>query len=584
MSGRGPISLEELIAKKKTEGKLEAPKFLSKKERQKLALERRQNKVEQLQGGKINTTSSQRWKPYDLGERTGEINEKSDNDSEKDFSKSYERSLDKSRATAAKKFNFDWKAEDDTLNQDSIASQYNFELPKPKKDDFSLIKSKNKKDWDDVHWSEKPLDKMKPRDWRILKEDFEIITRGSNLPNPLRTWKESKIPTEILNILDKLRYYDPTPIQRASIPISLSKKDIIGIAETGSGKTLAYLIPMLSKLLKLPRLNEFSKVDGPYGLILVPTRELAQQIETEFMKFAKYIPDIDIISIVGGKLIEKNILDLQNRTIEIIIATPGRLIDCLERHYLVLNQVNFLVLDESDKMIEMNFGDQVAKITEFMNTKRQNMMFTATMTSDVEKLSKAYVNDPAIVNIGNVSSTEMTINDRIEQRFEFFNSNDDSRKLKELNKILSSGRYPAPIIIFINYKETGEYLFKSLSQSGFKVSLIHGSKNQEQREFAIKQLKDGKVDILIGTNVASRGIDIPNVSLVLNFQMTKKIDDYIHRVGRTGRAGSSGASITFLSDDADLDIYSDLKKLVTKSGNRIPEEFKKINDKIQNII
>ncbi|CAM9015984.1 unnamed protein product [Wickerhamomyces anomalus] len=575
MSERGPISLEELIAKKKSEGKLETPKFLSKKERQKLALERRQNKVNQIQSN----NASHRFKPYDITK----TEDKKDSFDE-NFSKNYEKVLE--RARTGKKFNFEWKNDDDTLNNtDSIASQYaSYDLSKPRKDDIGYAKSKSKKNWDDIHWSEKPLENMKARDWRILKEDFEIITRGSNLPNPLRNWKESKIPNELLDIIEKLGYKDPTPIQRASIPISLSKKDIIGIAETGSGKTLAYLIPMLSKLLKLPRLNEFTKTDGPYGLILVPTRELAQQIETEFKKFSKYLPNIDIISIVGGKLIEKNILDLQNRTIEIIIATPGRLIDCLERHYLVLNQINFLVLDESDKMIEMNFGDQVAKITEFMNTKRQNMMFTATMTSDVEKLSKSYVNDPAIVNIGNVSSSEMTINDRIEQRFEFFNSNDDSKKANKLTRILSSGQYPAPIIIFINYKESGEYLFKNLTQSGFKVALIHGSKNQEQREFAIKQLKEGKADILIGTNVASRGIDIPNVSLVVNFQMSKKIDDYIHRVGRTGRAGSYGTSITFLSDEADSEIYGDLKKLVSKSGNKLPEEFKKINDKVQNIL
>ncbi len=575
MSERGPISLEELIAKKKSEGKLETPKFLSKKERQKLALERRQNKVNQIQSN----NASHRFKPYDITK----TEDKKDSFDE-NFSKNYEKVLE--RARTGKKFNFEWKNDDDTLNNtDSIASQYaSYDLSKPRKDDIGYAKSKSKKNWDDIHWSEKPLENMKARDWRILKEDFEIITRGSNLPSPLRNWKESKIPNELLDIIEKLGYKDPTPIQRASIPISLSKKDIIGIAETGSGKTLAYLIPMLSKLLKLPRLNEFTKTDGPYGLILVPTRELAQQIETEFKKFSKYLPNIDIISIVGGKLIEKNILDLQNRTIEIIIATPGRLIDCLERHYLVLNQINFLVLDESDKMIEMNFGDQVAKITEFMNTKRQNMMFTATMTSDVEKLSKSYVNDPAIVNIGNVSSSEMTINDRIEQRFEFFNSNDDSKKANKLTRILSSGQYPAPIIIFINYKESGEYLFKNLTQSGFKVALIHGSKNQEQREFAIKQLKEGKADILIGTNVASRGIDIPNVSLVVNFQMSKKIDDYIHRVGRTGRAGSYGTSITFLSDEADSEIYGDLKKLVSKSGNKLPEEFKKINDKVQNIL
>ncbi|CCH46674.1 ATP-dependent RNA helicase [Wickerhamomyces ciferrii] len=588
MAGRGPISLEELIEKKKNEGRLDTPKFLSKKERQQIALEKRQNKVDQLQQtSRPSSNSNSNSNSHDIRKDTN-----NNNNFEDEFSKNYQKELERAKSSR-KKFKFDWKEDEDTFNnENSLISMYsNPIITKRKPDDLELIstRKKTKQNWDDIHWTAKPLEQMKSRDWRILKEDYEIIIKGSNLPNPLRNWRESKIPLELLDIIHKLGYKEPTPIQRASIPISLSKKDIIGIAETGSGKTLAYLIPMLSKLLKLPRLNEFSKADGPYGLILVPTRELAQQIEIEFKKFSKFLPSIDIISLVGGKLIEKNILDLQNKTIEIIIATPGRLIDCLERHILVLNQIQFLVLDESDKMIEMNFGDQVAKITEFMNLKRQNMMFTATMTLEVEKLSKNYVNDPAIINIGNVNSNEMIINDRIEQKFEFFNNSNnineiDSKKISKLIKILSGNKYKSPIIIFINYKETGDFIFKKLSDQGFKVSIIHGSKNQEQREFAIKQLKDGKVDILIGTNVASRGIDIPNVSLVLNFQMTKKIDDYIHRVGRTGRAGSYGTSITFLNDESDFEIYNDLKKILIKSGNKIPDEFKKLNNNMKSIV
>lgn len=488
--------------------------------------------------------------------------------------------LTKERNGRGRNFQFEWDDKDDTTNS-GLISEYHFTTTTDQqKDPLSTDNQMN-----DLHWSIKPLSAMKTRDWRIMKEDFEIITRGQNLAQPLRSWDESDIDNSLLDIIYQLGYKQPTPIQRASIPISLNKRDIIGVAETGSGKTLAFLIPMLSKILKMPRLNDVTKSEGPYGLILVPTRELAQQIELELNRFLKYLPLIDTISIVGGKLIERNILDLQNKNIEIVIATPGRLIDCLERHYLVLNQVQFLVLDESDKMIEMNFGEQVEKITDFISSAgRQNMMFTATLTNEVESLSRKYVNEPAIVNIGSASSKEVVVNERITQRFEFFSSGDDTKRMKRIERIVTSHQFKPPIIVFINYKETGEQLFRYLQNKNVKVTLIHGSKNQDQREAALKQLKDGRADVLIATSVASRGIDIPDVSLVVNYHMTRKIDEYIHRIGRTGRAGKYGTSITFLGDEVDAPMYGDLKRVVLKSGGKLPDEFKKLGEGLQAIV
>lgn len=572
-------SLEELIAKKRAETQ-QVPKFLSKKERQQL---QRQQVVEQVVEPHTNQSNGSK-KRLSKDEDIESIRKRQ---REEEVQRNYKKMLQNSRG---RKFNFGWEdsneVNDDDEEDDDLVTKYSLDpIVKPRYDGFGIP---GRKTIDDIHWTKKRLEEMKPRDWRIMKENFEIILRGSNVPNPLRYWHEqADMDPQLLDIITKrLGYEEPTPIQRASIPVALQKRDIIGIAETGSGKTLAYLLPMLCKLLNLPRLNTYTKVDGPYGLILVPTRELAQQIEVELNKFLRYLPQIDTISIVGGKLIERNILDLQNKNIEIIIATPGRLIDCLERHYLVLNQTKFLVLDECDKMIEMNFGEQVAKITEFMGVgrRRQNMMFTATMTNDVEQLSKKYVENPVIVNIGSTSSTELTVNERIDERFEFFPTDDDSKKIKRLVKILESGQYQPPIIVFINYKESGEYINKQLLAKGHRVSLIHGSKSQDQREAALRSFKDGETDILIGTNVAARGIDVNNVSLVINYQMTKKIDDYVHRVGRTGRAGNYGTAITFLSEKDDMEIINDLKKMLRKSRKKVPEEFKKFDDKVFNIM
>ncbi|CDR44566.1 CYFA0S15e00122g1_1 [Cyberlindnera fabianii] len=573
-------SLEELIAKKRAETQ-QVPKFLSKKERQQL--QRQEVQVEQVVEPHTNQSNGSK-KILSKDEDIESIRKRQ---REEEVQRNYKKILQNSRG---RKFNFGWEdsneVNDDDEEDDDLVTKYSLDpIVKPRYDGFGIP---GRKTIDDIHWTKKRLEEMKPRDWRIMKENFEIILRGSNVPNPLRYWHEqADMDPQLLDIITKrLGYEEPTPIQRASIPVALQKRDIIGIAETGSGKTLAYLLPMLCKLLNLPRLNTYSKVDGPYGLILVPTRELAQQIEVELNKFLRYLPQIDTISIVGGKLIERNILDLQNKNIEIIIATPGRLIDCLERHYLVLNQTKFLVLDECDKMIEMNFGEQVAKITEFMGIgqRRQNMMFTATMTNDVEQLSKKYVENPVLVNIGSTSSTELTVNERIDEKFEFFPTDDDSKKIKRLVKILESGQYQPPIIVFINYKESGEYINKQLLAKGHRVSLIHGSKSQDQREAALRSFKDGDTDILIGTNVAARGIDVNNVSLVINYQMTKKIDDYVHRVGRTGRAGNYGTAITFLSEKDDMEIINDLKKMSRKSRKKVPEEFKKFDDKVFNIM
>ena len=198
--------------------------------------------------------------------------------------------------------------------------------------------------WDDRHWSEKPLSEMKERDWRIFKEDFNISTKGGNMPNPIRSWEESGIPAKLLDVIAGIGYTAPTPIQRQAIPIGLQNRDIIGIAETGSGKTASFVIPMLVYITELPPLSDLNRMDGPYALIMAPTRELAQQIEQETLKFCKGM-GFNCVSIVGGHTIEEQSFNLRNGA-EIIIATPGRLRDCLERRVLVLSQCKYVVMDE----------------------------------------------------------------------------------------------------------------------------------------------------------------------------------------------------------------------------------------------
>ncbi|CAG8603785.1 3784_t:CDS:10, partial [Ambispora gerdemannii] len=430
--------------------------------------------------------------------------------------------------------------------------------------------------WDDRHWSEKPLTEMKERDWRIFKEDFNITTKGGSIPNPIRSWKESGLSERILNLIDSIGYKEPTPIQRQAIPIGLQNRDIIGIAET------VYISD-------LPRLCEENMSDGPYALILAPTRELAQQIEQETLKFAAPM-GFNCVSIVGGHAVEEQAFNLRNGA-EIIIATPGRLKDCLDRRILVLNQCTYVVMDEADRMIDMGFETDVNTILDALpvsNVKpdteeaenpaemlkklgqreryRQTVMFSATMPPAVERLAKRYLRRPAVVTIGTAGQAV----DTVEQRVEMIH--DEIRKKSRLLELLQ-GSFDPPIIIFVNQKKGCDVLARALNKMGYRATTLHGGKTQEQRESALAHLKNGTMDILVATDVAGRGIDVKNVSLVINYDMAKNIEDYTHRIGRTGRAGQSGVAITFLSP-GDADVMYDLKQMILKSPiSRVPPEL-----------
>lgn len=443
---------------------------------------------------------------------------------------------------------------------------------------------------DDRHWSKKSLEEMCERDWRILREDFTISTKGGKIPHPLRSWKESTLPKDILDIVDKLGYEDPTPIQRQAIPIGLQNRDIIGVAETGSGKTAAFLIPLLVWIMGLPKIERDIDADkGPYALIMAPTRELAQQIEDDAAKFGRPL-GVRTVSVIGGLSREDQGFQLRLGC-EIVIATPGRLIDVLENRYLVLSRCSYIVLDEADRMIDMGFEPEVQKILEHLpvsNVKpdnedaedpekllsymgkdrfRQTVMFTATMPPQVERMARNYLRRPAVVYIGSIGKPV----ERVEQKVYMLN---EAQKRKKLLEILNGGIDP-PIIIFVNQKKGADVLAKSLEKMGFRATTLHGGRNQEQREFALSSLKSGAKDILVATDVAGRGIDIKDVSLVLNYDMAKSIEGYTHRIGRTGRAGKTGISVTFLTQE-DSAVFYDLKQtLLASPVSNCPTELEK---------
>lgn len=516
------------------------------------------------------------------------------------------KSEKKQRKKANRKFVFDWDPSEDTSAQSSYIERHQpqffgrghlggidikeqrYEQAKYyrelKKQKFEEPKSK------DLHWEKKKLEDMTERDWRIFREDNDIRVEGGRTAHPIRFWEESNLPKQLLEIIKECMYEKPTPIQKQAIPIGLQNRDIIGVAQTGSGKTLAFLIPLLVWITSLPKIDRKEDDElGPYALILAPTRELAQQIEEEALKFAKAL-DIRTALIIGGVSREVQAMKLRSG-VEIVIATPGRLIDLLSSSYLVLSRCTYVVLDEADKMIDMGFEPDVQKILEHMpvsNTKpdtedaededilrqnwhskdkyRQTAMFTATMSDTVLKLAKTYLRRPVIVKIGAVNKPV----DKIKQRVYYLS---ESAKRKQLFEILSNENPEPPVIVFVRHKRSADVLAAALEKAGFHACALHGGKDQDKRDTAMANIKSSSKDILVGTDVLGRGIDIKNVGMVINYDMADDVKTYTHRIGRTGRAGNDGEAITFLTKD-DSHLFYDLKQLLQKSPlSKMPPEF-----------
>jgi len=441
-----------------------------------------------------------------------------------------------------------------------------------------------------LHWTEKPLDDMNARDWRIMKEDFDIRIRGGKAPPPLRFWNEMAVPEGIHKAIADAKYRDPSPIQRQAIPVGLELRDLIGVAETGSGKTAAFAVPLLAYVAQLPaqRIASLAE-DGPLAVVLAPTRELAQQINDEIAKLSSYL-SCKTTTIVGGRSIEDQGF-LLREGVEIIVGTPGRINDCLESQYLVLNQANYVVLDEADRMIDMGFEPQVHTILEAMGgllmsedemlleqqraalargeaCYRITAMFSATMPPGVEKLARKFLRHPAIVCIGDEDSGK---NKRIRQHVLFIS---EQQKKQTLIDLLRRKQPSEKYLVFCNEKRGCDALKKVVENAQIRCGVLHGGKTQDQREAALENYKRGTFRILIATDVAGRGLDIPDVAHVVNYDMPLKIENYSHRIGRTGRAGKNGVASTLLTD-SDEAMFYELREYLEQTDADIPQKLDK---------
>jgi len=353
------------------------------------------------------------------------------------------------------------------------------------------------------------------------------------------------INASILSVLEILKLDTPTPIQAKSIPIVLSGQDLIGVAQTGTGKTFAFGIPMIERLM----------LAGGRGLILLPTRELASQVDENLKKVGSRL-GLRTASLIGGEAMGHQIQNIK-RNPHIVIATPGRLIDHLKRGWLKLNDVKVLVLDEADRMLDMGFAPQLEEIMKRLPKERQTVLFSATMPREILKLASAHMTSPIHIEIAPSGTTV----DLVDQEMHVIKK---ENKHSHLEKILKE--YTGSVLVFTRTKHGARSLARNLGYSGHKVAEIHSNLSFNQRKESMAGFKSKKYRILIATDIAARGIDVVGIELVVNYDLPDNSEDYVHRIGRTARAGSMGKAISFAMPSQRSDIYS-IERVINKKLN-----------------
>lgn len=376
----------------------------------------------------------------------------------------------------------------------------------------------------------------------------------------MTNFHELGLAKQLVDTLTALGYDTPTPIQAQAIPELLQGRDMIGLAQTGTGKTAAFGLPLIEMLAK-----DGKRPDNrtTRALVLAPTRELVNQIAVSLKSYVRGLP-LKINSVVGGASINKQQQQLEKGT-DILVATPGRLLDLIARRAIGLTTVRYLVLDEADQMLDLGFIHDLRKIAKMVPNKRQTLLFSATMPKAIADLAADFLKDPIQVSVTPPGKAA----DKVEQYVHFVaGKNDKTDLLKKSLTENPDGR----AIVFLRTKHTAEKLSKHLDQVGFKVASIHGNKSQGQRERALKAFRDGEIRVLVATDVAARGIDIPGVTHVFNYDLPEVPDAYVHRIGRTARAGRDGIAIAFCATD-EAGLLRDIERLMgieiaTASGER----------------
>ncbi len=381
------------------------------------------------------------------------------------------------------------------------------------------------------------------------------------------TFKDLGLIPSILRTLEEQGYKKPTPIQQQSIPILLKGRDLLGCAQTGTGKTAAFAIPILQNLSKT-----HSQVKGRRkirALVVTPTRELATQISESFKVYGKYTNLKNTVIFGGVK--QRAQVDALRRGVDILVATPGRLLDLINQKHISLRHIEYFVLDEADQMLDMGFIHDIKKIINLLPKQRQSLFFSATMHPKIVALSKQILGNPERVTV----QPEQTTAEKVEQAIYFVTK---SNKIKLLIYLLQKNQIDS-VLVFSRTKHGANKIVKLLLREGFQSAAIHGNKSQTARELALNNFKKGAINILVATDIAARGIDIDELSFVVNYDLPNVPESYVHRIGRTGRAGASGIAISFC-DASERPYLKDIEKLINQQI-RVIHEHPFINDDLE---
>lgn len=352
-------------------------------------------------------------------------------------------------------------------------------------------------------------------------------------------------------------YTTPTPIQAKAIPLALTGIDLMAGAQTGTGKTAAFTLPILHKLLPLANTSTSPAKHPVQALVLAPTRELAIQVEENVKVYAKNT-DLRSLVVFGGVDIKKQLPALK-AGVEILVATPGRLLDHIEQKSIQLNQVQVLVLDEADRMLDMGFMPDLKRILALLPKQRQTLMFSATFSKEIKKLSDEFLNNPTLIEVARSNATSENVQQKVY-------AVEQSKKQALLAHLLKN-EANNQVIIFTKTKVTADRLSKALIRDGIAADAIHGDKSQQERIAALDAFKQGSITTLVATDVAARGLDITDLPMVINYEIPSAPEDYVHRIGRTGRAGASGIAISLVSEDEEK-YFVEIEKLIKKNIQR----------------